>query len=104
MQAFHSIECFKELCKLRNQHGLYISYDSDRFGYGDIKLACPFVNIDDFIQDRNIFLFDTEQECRKHFDMIVGDDGPTKTNKYNGDVRVYALTCDNEGLLKTENT
>lgn len=104
MRSFHSVECFKELCKLSGQHGLYLNYDSDRYGYEDIKLAVPFLSRDDFIQDRNIFLFDNERECTEHFDMVVGDDGATKLNKYNGEVRVYALTCDNYGLLRTENT
>jgi len=104
MKSFHSVECFKELCKLSSQCGLYLNYDSNEYGYEDIKLAVPFLLWDDYIQDRNIFLFDSEKECRDHFDMVVGDDGATKSNKYNGEVRVYALTCNNNGELITENT
>lgn len=104
MESLHSLECFQSLCKYRKMHGLYVNYDSDMFGYNDIKQAIPFLTIDDFIQDRNVFLFDTNEDCRKYFDLVVGDDGPTKSNKYNGEVRVYALTCNDHGEFITENT
>ena len=48
--------------------------------------------------------FDTEKEMEKHYDLTVGDDGPTKYNSYDGECRVYALTCSNTGELLTENT
>lgn len=104
MESLHALECFQSLCKYRKMFGLYVNYDDDRFGYSDIKQAIPFLTIDDFIQSRNIFLFDTEEDCRKYYGLVVGDDSPTKSNKYNGEVRVYALTCDNNGEFITENT
>lgn len=48
-------------------------------------------------------LFSTKEEMEEFYDKIVGDDGPTRLNKYDGPIRVYALTCGPTGLL-TENT
>ena len=48
--------------------------------------------------------FNTEAECCAAFEDIVGDDGPTKKNPYDGPMRVYALTCDPHGELMNENT
>lgn len=48
-------------------------------------------------------IFDTKEEMEAFYDMIVGDDGPTKSNPYNGPIRVYALTCGPNGLMN-ENT
>jgi hypothetical protein len=40
----------------------------------------------------------------KAFWSVVGDDGPTKTNPYNGPVRVFACTYDPDGITMNENT
>lgn len=48
-------------------------------------------------------IFDTEEEMNSFYDKIVGDDGPTKSNPYNGPIRVYALTFGPNGMLN-ENT
>lgn len=48
-------------------------------------------------------ILDTEEEMRGFYNLIVGDNGPTKSNPYNGPIRVYALTCGPNGLMN-ENT
>ena len=48
--------------------------------------------------------FDSEEEMYKCFNATVGDDGPTKSNPYEGQIRIYALTCGADGSLQTENT
>ena len=48
-------------------------------------------------------IFDTKEEMAAFYDLIVGDDGPTKLNPYNGPIKVYALSCGPNGLLN-ENT
>ena len=50
-----------------------------------------------------VLIFDTAEEMDQHYDQTIGDDGPTETNKYDGPVGVYALTCGPEGL-RNENT
>jgi hypothetical protein len=102
MESLNVHDCFREICKAKNKWGLYLNFSD--YNYEELILAIPFLNIDDYIQDKNIFLFDTKEECKRHFDLVVGDDGPTKTNPYNGKIRVYALTCDNFGEFVTENT
>ena len=50
------------------------------------------------------FSFDTENEMMDAYLDMVGDDGPTTRNPYNGDYRVYAMTVSNYGEILTENT
>lgn len=47
--------------------------------------------------------FDDEPSALAAFGQIVGDDGPTKTNSYNGPARVYAYLAGPNGGI-TENT
>jgi hypothetical protein len=47
---------------------------------------------------------DSEEECDRLYNNIVGDDGPTKTNSYNGPYKAYALTFDPSGRAMNENT
>ena len=62
-------------------------------------------DIGNILSDQYGFLlFDTKEEMVLHYNLTVGDDGPTKLNKYNGKLGVYALTCNNDGELQTENT
>lgn len=48
--------------------------------------------------------FESHEEMMEAYDLVVGDDGPTAKNPYNGEARVYALTCSKTGKLETENT
>lgn len=49
-------------------------------------------------------VFESEQEARVAYASVVGDEGPTKTNDYNGPVSVFAaLISPTEGCV-TENT
>lgn len=50
------------------------------------------------------FLFDTKEEMERAYNQVVGDDGPTELNPYDGPARVYAGTVDNHGRGLTENT
>ena len=114
---------FEELCRTSGKWGLYISFsDLDTndelisWEYGLFK-AAPYLKTNEDMDYEHIcvceqicsdgwgiLLFDTEEEMEKYYNLTVGDDGPTDTNPYNGDYRVYALTCDPIGQLLTENT
>lgn len=48
-------------------------------------------------------IFETKEDMNAFYDNIVGDDGPTKSNPYDGPIRIYALTCGPSGFLN-ENT
>ena len=47
---------------------------------------------------------DSEEECDRLYYNIVGDDGPTELNPYNGPYKAYALTFDPSGQAMNENT
>ena len=49
-------------------------------------------------------LFPRGEDAYNTFHQVVGDDGPTRTNPYNGPVKVYACVCGPDGKITTENT
>ncbi len=75
-----------------------------------LKAAPCLRNLDPFDRDRlfedggGILAFDSEAECNEAFESTVGEDGPTKTNPYDGEVKVFATTCDPKGRGMQENT
>lgn len=102
-------DLFAAHCKAIGKWGLllgfnYVPTDDLR----DIPLAAPMLTFARDAQamiDGHAFLFyDTEEAMQADFDRVVGDDGPTASNPYNGPVRVYALTCSPAGELMGENT
>ena len=77
---------------LEEQKKAFIFLDPESDNYHQIRM-----------DGEGFSIFDTEEEMEAFYDMIVGDDGPTKSNPYNGPIRVYALTCGPSGLMN-ENT
>lgn len=51
-----------------------------------------------------VVLCRSEKQAMDLFDQTVGDEGPTKKNRYNGPGRVYAAVFTPEGDCFTENT
>jgi len=111
MQKIDKMEALRIMCRTTNKWGMYIGIgdwlDTPNF-LDELVKAAPYLdNIEDYqiISDEMCYLlFDTEEEMDRIFEMTVGDDGPTRLNKYNGQVRVYAITCDNNGELMNTNT
>ena len=107
MQIINQTDAFKLICLHTRKYGLYVNFWGETDG---IIKAAPYLDpkINDTLQilcdGSGILLFDTEEEREKHYYSTVGDDGPTKYNKYSGPGRVYALTCDPDGQTKNENT
>ena len=111
-------ETFQFLCKAANKWGVSINYDPDwyieglqdgTFTQDEIERATngrisSKVHIQCYGDGGAVFLFDTEEEMNNCYYDMVGDDGPTKRNSYDGKFRVYALTCSNTGQLMNENT
>jgi len=101
------------VCRSSGKWGLYISFDPS-LPTEEIAKAAPYLgeesdlDIGDRLtilgEGQGTLLFDTYAEMRRHFNMTVGDDGPTSTNSYDGEARVYALTCSPTEGLQTENT
>ena len=117
-QSLSQTEIMQMLCKTSNKFGLVVSFDSDemvknisdgKWEYDELARATNDRvkigdNIDIIIDGVAYFLFNTEADAYDAYNDIVGDDGPTNRNSYDGDMRVYALTISNEGELWSENT
>src|SRR3990170_256054 len=115
MEIIDSHSILSRLCKATKKWGMFISgWDWEKAieNDGNKILAAPYLDFDS--DQKNMvqvmgdcfgyMLFDTEEEMLRFYDMTVGDDGPTKTNQYNGSNKVYALTCDSKGEFQNENT
>ena len=108
MELLDTIELMKRYAKETSKFCMYISWPEE-FLFSELIKAAPYLEKHEVAvltstTDSLILIFDTEQEMVHYFNQTVGDDGPTKLNNYDGPVRVYALTCSNEGELWNENT
>lgn len=71
----------------------------------EVRKAAPYLQGDWSVWPGDtVFFFGTRKEIEGMFWQTVGEDGPTKTNSYNGPARVYAVTSDDRGNLQHENT
>ncbi len=111
-----SMTIHQYLCKVTGKFGLYVGFDTEDFFKEFVENNKPdeiskatngrltFLNASDCIREGEaLFLFDTEEELYDAYVDIVGKDGPTKKNSYNGNLLVYAMTISNEGEIWTEN-
>lgn len=98
------------LTKAIGKPGIFISFvrDSESFTYTDLMLAAPFLNIEEhgqiMLDGCGYIVCDDYAEMLATYAQIVGDDGPTPMNPYDGPVRVYALTFNADGETENENT
>ena len=106
MKKFTITEALEDLCMKFEMWAVYISFIEDH-EWPEICKAAPFLVEDTDYQlltdGRGVLLCESEKEAYKIFDQIVGDDGPTETNLYNGPANVYALVIGPDGM-ETENT
>ena len=114
MKHYTSTDALQNMCKSNKQWGMFFSIsntDMDDYVtlYEEIYKAAPYLKEMEAMQNcmngYGYILFESEEECRNIYLQTVGDDGPTKLNNYASDkVRVYALTCNPDGILMSENT
>jgi len=116
MKILDKMETLQLLCKSNKKWGMFISWvDSGgnrpvfRYDLKDtLETPVPYLcykNDAQAIMDGEAYLlFNDESEMCNHYDLTVGDDGPTQLNPYNGPFRVYAITCSPKGQLMNENT
>ena len=101
-------ECMQALAKFLHKPCMVLHFpnECDFDKNGQLKPA-PFINFlehGQILMDGDaILVFDSDEEMELHYNQVVGD-SPTKMNSYNGDCRIYAVTCDAEGNLLHENT
>lgn len=107
MRILNEMEVLQELAKALNKPCMYIS-NLDNPNWKEVERAAPYLKFSlhgqCFIENHAILIFDDETEMETVYKLTVGDDGPTELNRYNGDVRVYAITCSANGELLNENT
>lgn len=106
MKVMSRSETLQKLCKASGKWGLYMKYNGPESDVYAMMYSAPFLDLDSqaFSAGMSFILFKSEKECRKVFDRIVGDDGPTESNPYKGPGNWYALTCSDKGKLMNENT
>lgn len=104
MKIYRITEALEELCIKSKQWVIYVSWD-DEFNVDEVQKAIPFLTIDDLLLNygEGVIFCNSQEEAYRLFDQIIGDDGPTESNKYNGYVRIYASTIGPYGF-ETENT
>lgn len=110
MESLSQIRMLERLCEATGKWGLFISIYEPEGGPFEAQLAAPYLDPDSpehmqiIVDGCGVFLFDDYNEMERCYWQTVGDDGPTKLNDYNGQTRVYALTCDIYGQTMNENT
>lgn len=118
--TIHDALC--RLCKATGKYGLYLSFDNEvteEFTPEDYKKAVPFLDFCDTIKDQEVLdspdwqcladgymfiLCDTWEECYKLFQSVVGDEGATASNPYDGNCRVFAMMIYDTGEMGETNT
>lgn len=109
MKILNHADTLEALAKVTGKPCMYLNL---RFWEGapleEIVKAAPYLSLHDDCQailDGCAFIVcDSYEEMQKLYDQTVGDDGPTKSNSYDGPIRIYALTCNAQGQTENENT
>ena len=112
MKLVTSQEMLSAYCKAAGVWGMLwrASFADDwstELRYAEVREAAPWMDrlmVVRAVEGDVGFVVGTEAEVLAAFGATVGDEGPTKTNPYNGGARVYALTCGADGELRNENT
>jgi len=106
VQSLTSTELFKAHCKSQSLWGLFVCPAGEDIS--EVLQSCPLLewpkDAQSLFDGQHFFFYDTERDMRDAYDFVVGDDGPTELNPYDGPARTYAMTCDPDGQLLTENT
>lgn len=106
MKIYNTVDLMREHARATNKFCMYISWVGQNDPTELVK-AAPYMKDEEdmlYALSKAVLIFDTEEEMYRYYDMTVGDDGPTEYNDYSGPARVYAITCNNNGELETENT
>jgi hypothetical protein len=128
MKILNLADLVEAYCKVTGKFAMYIRFNEPEiydeatkeykpdpnFQFLDFLKPAPYLKLleDDDVEGKvlqimfdgyGVLIFDNEKEMEDHFDMTVGDDGPTYLNSYGGPYRVYACTFDKDGPIN-ENT
>jgi hypothetical protein len=108
MKVLSGIELAQTVAKTLKKPVLFVSFFAPDDDYAEVFKAAPYLTIKDHTQQvldgEAVIVCDSVKEQETLYWQTVGDDGPTKTNKYKGSARVYALTINSLGETLNENT
>ena len=106
MRKLEITELVQHYCKLSGKWAVVLCTPEES-SFADLQDAANFLTEDDcqaMTDGLMIVMCDSEDEHWTVFNSIVGDDGPSDLNSYNGPCRIYAWTCGPDGDILTENT
>jgi hypothetical protein len=112
IQKLSHWEFTKLFCKLTNKWCVYISCPDieeewTKSEWNEVLKAAPCLSKDEdfqiLIDNEGWIVCDTKEEAYSIFEQIVGDDGPTRVNSYDGNMGVYACIYNSQGVYM-ENT
>lgn len=107
MRTLNTTQIAQELAKALKKPIMLVSFQNGD-PIQDVLKAAPYLDFDRDLQmifdGGGLIVCDSVEEMEDLFNQTVGDDGPTKSNPYDGPCRVYALTINADGQLLTENT
>ncbi|MGH7974897.1 MAG: hypothetical protein ACREBR_05180 [bacterium] len=108
MKVLDMLQAARAIAKAKKKPVLFLSLHNEGVEYNEIIKAAPYLDIESAMQSLGdgyaIIVCETDKERDTLYNLTVGDDGPTKVNKYKGPARVYALTIDRRGQTLNENT
>lgn len=104
----YPIHVLSSLCVAKRKPGMSLTADDHSVNMAEFQKAAPFISGGTAFSmacGNTVFVFfDTEPEMFTAFDSVVGDDGPTETNPYDGPASVMATACDASGRERGSNT
>jgi len=103
MKLLSSNDLVSKYCALLHKYAIVFACD-EGYDIPEIQKAIPFLTEEEILMyNEGIILCESKECAYKLFACIVGDDGPTELNNYNGPARVYACVYGPAGP-ESENT
>lgn len=105
---FKPHEMLSAMCQAKKKWGIFLQVSNDGGNWAELQKAVPFFSVSEMAEFwhefNGVIFLDSEEELQAICGQIIGDEGPTSLNTYNGFARVYALSCGPDGTLYSENT
>lgn len=106
-RAVSWIDQLSQVAKHNQKPAVYISGGLKEFTF-NAPPAAPYLTGEQtfvlYTEGSVLLLCDDMDEAYSLYKQTVGDDGPTESNPYDGEERLYAMLIDADGKVLTENT
>lgn len=115
VELFSTQKLCEAYCRETGKWIVYMHFDETTETWGDgraeLLKACPILAEQDdsgqtlqtLMDGGGLIVCSDQEHATREYKRIVGDDGPTELNPYDGPARVYALLIGPEGWVD-ENT